>query len=58
MNHNRYKMAVAVHLFLIRGDEVLLLGRFNAGYEDGDDRVVAGQRDSIYYKQHRPLFDK
>lgn len=33
---------VAVHLFLVQDDRVLLLKRCNTGYEDGNDSVVAG----------------
>ena len=33
---------VAVHVFLLRGDQVLLLRRCNTGYEDGKLSVVAG----------------
>jgi ADP-ribose pyrophosphatase YjhB (NUDIX family) len=33
---------VAVHVFLLRGEEVLLLRRANTGYEDGRLSVVAG----------------
>jgi 8-oxo-dGTP diphosphatase len=33
---------VAVHVLLLRGDEVLLLRRCNTGYEDGKLSVVAG----------------
>ena len=39
---HRFKLVSAVHLFLLRGDEVLLLRRFNTGYEDGNYSVIAG----------------
>ena len=38
----RFKLPSAVHLFLIRDGQVLLLRRFNTGYEDGKYSVVAG----------------
>jgi len=38
----RFKLVSAVHLFLIRDGKILLLRRFNTGYEDGKYSVVAG----------------
>lgn len=42
MTANRFKLVSAVHLFLLRDDEVLLSRRYNTGYEDGNYSVVAG----------------
>ena len=45
MKSQRLRMPVAVHLLLTRGDEVLLLRRYNTGYEDGNFSVPAGHVD-------------
>lgn len=42
MNDLRVRAIVAVHLFLVRGDSVLLLRRANTGYEDGNYSGPAG----------------
>jgi ADP-ribose pyrophosphatase YjhB (NUDIX family) len=38
----RFRLVSAVHLFLVRDRQVLLLRRSNTGYEDGNYSVVAG----------------
>lgn len=45
MSGTRFKMPVAVHLLLIKGDKIVLLRRFNTGYEDGNYSVIAGHVD-------------
>ena len=38
----RFKLIPAVHLFLVRGQEILLSRRFNTGWEDGNYSVPCG----------------
>jgi len=45
MTRERYKFISAVHLILIKDGKVLLLRRFNTGYEDGNYSVPAGHID-------------
>lgn len=42
---DRFKLVVAVHLILIENGKILLLRRYNTGYEDGNYSVVAGHID-------------
>lgn len=42
---SRFTAPVNVHLFLIRRGQVLLLRRYNTGYEDGNYGVPAGHID-------------
>ena len=46
MHNPRFTLIAAVHVFLRRGDQVLLLRRHNTGYMDGSYSVVAGHLDS------------
>lgn len=41
----RFKLVVAVHLILIENGKILLLRRYNTGYEDGNYSLVAGHID-------------
>ncbi|MBI5061790.1 MAG: NUDIX domain-containing protein [Candidatus Aenigmarchaeota archaeon] len=40
-----FKIVCAVHLFLIKDGKILMLRRFNTGYEDGSYSVIAGHID-------------
>lgn len=41
----RFSLVSAVHLFLVKNSRILLLRRFNTGYEDGNYSVPAGHLD-------------
>ena len=42
---DRYHMTVAAYLILIQDENVLLLRRYNTGYEDGNYSLIAGHLD-------------
>ena len=45
MKREYFKFVSAVHLFLVKDGKILLLRRFNTGYEDGNYSVPAGHID-------------
>lgn len=57
----RFKTVIAVHLILIKDNKILLLRRFNTGYEDGNYSVVAGHLDgneSVLKAMQREAFEE
>ncbi|MDF2578406.1 MAG: hydrolase [Chlamydiales bacterium] len=42
MSKNRFKLPVAVHLLLVKNNQILLLRRYQTGYMDGHYGLVAG----------------
>jgi 8-oxo-dGTP pyrophosphatase MutT (NUDIX family) len=45
LDSERFRVVIEVHLFLVRDDHLLMLRRFNTGYEDGNYGVIAGHMD-------------
>ncbi len=45
MARERFKLTPTSHLILIKNDKILLLRRYNTGYEDGSYSVIAGHLD-------------
>lgn len=41
----RFSLLVTAHVFLLQSDHILLLRRYNTGYEDGNYSVIAGHLD-------------
>jgi 8-oxo-dGTP diphosphatase len=55
MGKKWFMMPVAVHLFLLKGTEILLLRRYNTGYEDGNYSVPAGHVDGNEEVKHAAI---
>lgn len=45
MSKQRFTAPVTIHLFFVKDESILLLRRYNTGYEDGNYSVVAGHLD-------------
>ncbi|AUS08278.1 NUDIX hydrolase [Laceyella sacchari] len=45
MPKKRFNAPVTIHLFFVQDNKILLLRRYNTGYEDGNYSVVAGHLD-------------
>ncbi|WP_044642163.1 NUDIX hydrolase [Risungbinella massiliensis] len=45
MKKERFCVPVTIHVFFRKGDQILLLRRFQTGYQDGNYSVVAGHLD-------------
>lgn len=52
MFKERFKLVSAVHLILVKDNRILLLRRFNTGYEDGNYSVIAGHLDGGESAKH------
>lgn len=57
----RFKLPVAVYLILIENNKILLLRRYNTGYQDGNYSLVAGHIDgneSIIHAMQREALEE
>lgn len=45
MKKNRFRLVPACYLMLVKNDQLLMLRRFNTGYDDGKYGLVAGHLD-------------
>ena len=60
-NMERFKLVTAVHLILIQKNQILLLRRYNTGYEDGNYSIVAGHIDgneSVIHAMQREAWEE